>query len=93
LLCHAKKILVKVGDEPALGELLMIADNTGFSTGLHTHMGLYRLNDKHQKLDSNEATGSSDPAIYFTGEYAADVATTATLVKSGMRYFKYLLSA
>lgn len=90
LLCHAKKILVKVGDEPALGELLMIADNTGFSTGLHTHIGLYRLNDKHQKIDTNEATGSYDPSLFFTGEFAEEQSTMATRIKSGMRYWSYM---
>lgn len=92
LLCHAKKILVKVGDEPALGELLMIADNTGFSTGPHTHMGMYRLNDKYQKIDSNEATGSYNPELFFTGKYAADATTSVqTLLTSGLRYYRYLL--
>jgi murein DD-endopeptidase MepM/ murein hydrolase activator NlpD len=61
--CHAKKILVNVGYEPALGEIIMIANNTGFSTGPHTHMGLYRLTDRKQKLDTNEATGSFDPSL------------------------------
>jgi murein DD-endopeptidase MepM/ murein hydrolase activator NlpD len=90
LLCHAKKILVKVGDEPAVGELLMIADNTGFSTGMHTHMGLYRLNNDLQKLDINEATGSYDPALFFTGMFAEEQSTMATRITSGMRYWRYL---
>lgn len=89
-LCHAKKILVKIGDRPKLGELLMIADNTGLSTGVHTHVGLYRLDDHKNKLDVNDATGSYDPASFFTGKFAVDVATTATLITSGLRYVKYL---
>jgi murein DD-endopeptidase MepM/ murein hydrolase activator NlpD len=92
-LCHAKKILVKAGDQPALGELLMIADNTGFSTGLHTHMGLYRVeytNATIHILDQNDAEGSFDPAFFFTGEYAIDQATYSTLMKNGMRYFQHL---
>ena len=91
ILCHAKKVLVKVGDEPTVGELLMIADNTGFSTGVHTHTGMYRLDDNLQKLDQNEMTGSYDPSLLFTGEYAVDVASYGTLVKSGWRYYRYLL--
>lgn len=92
LLCHAKKILVKVGDEPALGELLMLADNTGFSTGIHTHIGIYRLDDNLQKLDQNEMTGSYNPELLFTGDYAIDLATYGTLVKSGWRYYNYKLT-
>ena len=94
-LCHAKKILMKAGDKPALGELLMIADNTGFSTGLHTHMGLYRVEYNGlncTKLDKNKAEGSFDPSLFFTGSYAVDKASTKTLIKSGLRYFSYLTS-
>jgi murein DD-endopeptidase MepM/ murein hydrolase activator NlpD len=73
--CHAKKVLVKKGYEPALGELLMIANNTGFSTGPHTHMGLYRLDDMKWKLDKNAATGSFDPSLLFTEKFAEDQST------------------
>lgn len=90
-LCHAKKILLKVGYEPALGELLMIADNTGFSTGLHTHMGLYRLDVHKKKVDSNQATGSYNPAVFFTNQYAVDQASLSTLITSGLRYYQYKL--
>lgn len=93
-LCHAKKILVKPGYQPELGELLMIADNTGFSTGIHTHMGLYRMsymNASLLKLDQNEAEGSFDPELFFANEYAVDQATTSALVKSGLRYVQYKL--
>src|SRR3569623_1270180 len=85
-LCHAEKVLVSAGYEPALGELLMIADNTGFSTGPHTHLGMYRLNDNMQKLDTNKATGSFDPELFFTGQYAIDQASLGTLIKSNWRY-------
>lgn len=90
-LCHAKKILVKVGYEPTVGDLLMIADNTGFSTGIHTHLGLYRLDAHLNKIDSNKATGSYNPEPFFTGIYAVDVATLATLTSSGLRYYSYKL--
>lgn len=89
LLCHAKKILVPVGYEPAVGEILMIADNTGFSTGLHTHIGMYRLDDKYRKIDSNEATGSYNLETLFSTEFAVDVASTQTLIKSVLRLVKY----
>lgn len=92
ILCHAEKILVPVGYEPALGELLMIADNTGFSTGAHTHMGLYRMNDVGGKIDTNEATGSFDPSLFFRGDFAADHASLVTLIKSNLRYYQYRLN-
>lgn len=92
-LCHAKQILVKPGYEPALGELIMIADNTGLSTGIHTHMGLYRLNSKKEKIDVNDATGSYNPEPFFTTVYATSMASFATIVLSGQRYIRYLLGA
>ena len=89
IFCHAKKILVPVGYEPAVGELVMIADNTGFSTGIHTHTGMYRLNDDLSKIDTNDMTGSYNPALVSTGQYAVDVATYSTLFKSSLRYYNY----
>jgi murein DD-endopeptidase MepM/ murein hydrolase activator NlpD len=92
LFCHGHRVLVKVGHEPQIGEILMIANNTGFSTGPHTHLGMYRLNKQFKKLDTNEATGSYDPALFFSGEFAIDKATIGTLIKSGLRYYQYLLT-
>jgi murein DD-endopeptidase MepM/ murein hydrolase activator NlpD len=70
----------------------MIADNTGFSTGPHTHMGMYRLDDTLNKLDANEATGSYDPATCFVGDFAVDHASLQTLIKSNWRYYQYKLT-
>jgi hypothetical protein len=93
ILCHAKKVLVKAGYEPARGELIMIADNTGFSTGPHTHIGLYRIDRQGRKLDTNKATGSYDPARCFTNDHAIDNASGKTLLKSNLRYAAYFLGA
>lgn len=93
-LCHADKILVPAGYEPELGELIMIGDNTGFSTGPHTHMGLYRVDWDGANmtfLDTNDANGSYDPTLFFTDQYAVDVATTPVLIKSVLRYAKYII--
>lgn len=95
VMCHAEKIFLKPGNKPVLGELMMIADNTGFSTGPHTHIGLYRVNWDGKKityLDQNDANGSHDPALYLSSEYAVDKATLVTLVKSNMRYYQYQLT-
>lgn len=94
-LCHAKKILVKPGDHPKVGELLMIADNTGFSTGLHTHMGLYRVGwdgiRVTKYLDTNDMNGSYDPSEFLTGQYANDLATLPTLILNGLRYYSWVV--
>lgn len=95
VLCHADKILVRAGDEPALGELLMVSDNTGFSTGEHTHMGLYRVDYNgtwFTKLDTNEATGSFDPSLFFTGVYAVDQIGASLAFKNALRFYQYKLT-
>jgi murein DD-endopeptidase MepM/ murein hydrolase activator NlpD len=74
-----------------LGELITIGDNTGFSTGPHTHLGLYRLDANKNKIDQNEATGSYNPAGFFTGVSAVDASSYPTLMKSVMRYYSYRL--
>lgn len=94
VLAHAKKVLVKAGDEPTLGQLLTISDTTGFSTGLHVHMGLYRVDYNgtwYTKLDTNEATGSFDPSLFFADEFAIDKAPLTTLIKNNLLYYRYML--
>lgn len=93
-LCHAKKILVKPGDKLKLGQLMMIADNTGFSTGIHTHMGLYRVeytNATIHLLDQNDAEGSYDPSPFFSNTYAVDEAELSTLIQNNLLYYQYKL--
>lgn len=93
VMCHAEKIFLKAGDEPAVGELVMMADSTGFSTGPHTHIGLYRVQKNGAGwiyLDQNDANGSYDPAVFFTGKYSVDLASYTTLFKGVMRYYTYL---
>lgn len=97
VMSHGDRILVPEGYEPKLGEMIMIADNTGFSTGPHTHIGLYRIDyDAHSGvitwLDKNEANGSFNPMLFMQDEFAVDKADTATLVKSGFRYLNYLIT-
>jgi hypothetical protein len=90
-LCHGKKVLVKENYRPKLGELLMIGNNTGFSTGPHPH-GLYRVDGYGDKIDRNDATGSIDPAPYFAKEYAVDKASVSLLIANGLRLAKYYLT-
>jgi len=95
VMCHGDRILVPAGYKPKLGELIMIGDNTGFSTGPHVHFGLYRVGWDGRYiewLDQNDASGSYDPMLYMQREFAVDKADTATLIKSGFRYLDYLTS-
>jgi murein DD-endopeptidase MepM/ murein hydrolase activator NlpD len=70
---HAEHVFVKVGDKPKKGELLMLADNTGFSTGRHTHLTAQRVDPlTGEYMDSNDANNSIDPAQFWDGKYAQD---------------------
>ena len=72
----------------------MVADSTGFSTGPHTHIGLYRVDYDGKRIDvarhADDAAGSFAPNLFFTLRYAVDVADVGTLMKSALRYMKYL---
>jgi hypothetical protein len=50
----------------------MIVDNTGLSTGLHTHMDLNCV----EYTNASNANGSFDPSLFFTGDYAVTSPTT-----------------
>lgn len=91
-LCHGKKILVKPGEVVKRGQLLMIANNTGFSTGPHTHIGLYRTDAMGNKLDRNDATGSYNPALCYSGAFAIDQASVPVLIANGLRFARYYLT-
>lgn len=94
VMCHAEKIFLNAGDEPKLGQLVMIADSTGFSTGPHTHIGLYRVQKNGASwifIDQNDANGSYNPADFFTNKYAVDMATYDTLLAGGLLYYRYLM--
>lgn len=49
--------------------------------------------DKAQDALDGFFGSTYDPALFLSGEYAVDRATVATLVLSGMRYWRYLVGA
>lgn len=72
---HCKEIKVNVGDKLKVGDLLAIANNTGFSTGPHTHGQYRRVNwdgIKITTIDTNNANNSFDPNPYWNGFFAVD---------------------
>lgn len=73
--CHNKEFIHKEGDILEVGDEIAIPDNTGFSTGPHSHIGAYRLTQDEQgyhKMDTNYAHGSFDFAPYYNNYYAED---------------------
>jgi murein DD-endopeptidase MepM/ murein hydrolase activator NlpD len=73
---HLDHAILKEGDSARCGELLAIADNTGFSTGPHTHIQPRRVTGTSksdiQFLDQNDANGSFDPTRFWSTIYAVD---------------------
>ncbi len=70
---HCKEILVQEGQAVAVGEVLALGDNTGLSTGSHTHLQPRRVTWENKVLtnvDVNDANNSFDPEPYFDGSYA-----------------------
>lgn len=73
---HNEKILVKPGTQGKAGDLLCITDNTGFSTGPHSHMQYRWERKKGGKLvdvEKNDAHNSFDPEPYRNGVYALSI--------------------
>lgn len=83
---HFERTFVKKGQNLVVGDQLGIADNTGFSTGPHTHLSLYRLkkrvNITSNRLDKDWHTNYTfDPQPYWTGKYAKDMKSQPKPVK------------
>lgn len=59
---HCKELKVKEGDIVKFGQLIAISDNTGFSTGPHTHFGICEVDDNCKRLNTdNGYAGWVDP--------------------------------
>jgi len=77
---HAEKLLVNKGDVVKAGDPLIVADNTGYSTGPHTHISGLRIGLNGERLDTEgknrDANYSFDFSKYFNGKYADDIVKT-----------------
>lgn len=89
---HLKATLVPIRHRLKVGEISCYADNTGFSTGPHTHIQPRRVKGEYGSLefiDTNDAHGSFDITFYSTGKYAQDLATFGTNVNNLQRQVQY----
>lgn len=84
-LLHLDHVLVSEGAVVKTGDVLAKADNTGLSTGPHTHMQPRRAlgwnGEAGDQLawipaDLNDANNTFDPQPYWTGIHAQDVQKT-----------------
>jgi len=91
---HLERAMCAKGQLLETGEVFAVPDNTGFSTGPHTHMTLRRYSkqvwNKKYQLDLDPASDFTfDPAPYWTGFYAKDKDTVINLLQ---QVLKLLLS-
>lgn len=83
ILMHlAEKSRLQVGQVVNVGDFAGIPDNTGFSTGPHTHFMMRRIDKDGNLIDKNEADNSINPALYYTGYYAQDYQTPLHYLQS-----------
>lgn len=77
ILAHLKEFKVNINKIVKEGDLIGIADNTGWSTGSHLHWGYY----KHPRDRQNGYGGTIDPTPYIT-EGDSDLEACLKLHKS-----------
>ena len=89
-LLHCQELLIKEGDHVEVGDVVAIADNTGFSTGPHTHGQYRRIVGWNGKIgdalsfslvDTNDANNSFDPRPFWNGYYATDATKVTGILK------------
>ena len=79
---HAEKCVVTKGQKIKAGDPLIIAGNTGFSTGPHTHISAYFVNLLDEKIPLNPETDHCfDFSPFFNGYYADDAQKVLTTLK------------
>ena len=71
---HAEKYLVSKGQKVKAGDPIIVADNTGFSTGPHTHISAYFVDNNNIKLKNGDPTVDHcfDFTAYYNGFFADD---------------------
>jgi murein DD-endopeptidase MepM/ murein hydrolase activator NlpD len=79
---HCEKLLVTEGQRVEEGQPLAIQDNTGYSTGEHTHIqprpaknwnGKFGADLKWENAVQNDANHSIDPETLWSAVYAEDI--------------------
>lgn len=80
---HCLSTIALPGQKLKTGDLAALGDNTGFSTGPHTHIApkrVVKMTGYYTELDQNDALGTFNPAIYWNGFYAEDAQTVKDIL-------------
>lgn len=88
---HMEKILANEGSKYVTGDILGIQDNTGFSTGPHTHGQFRRVQWDGitiETVDVNDANNSFDPTPYWTGRYAQELLSVVQILRQELSLYQ-----
>jgi murein DD-endopeptidase MepM/ murein hydrolase activator NlpD len=100
-LLHCEKLLVSEGAQVTVGDVVAIADNTGLSTGPHTHIQVRRVHSWNgesgtslffKEADSNDANNSIDPSPYWQSVYAQDYWKAISLLQQLVALLQKMLN-
>jgi murein DD-endopeptidase MepM/ murein hydrolase activator NlpD len=83
---------VPIGTILAVGDYVGVPDNTGFSTGPHTHVMGRRVDANGNLIDKNDADNSFDLFEYWNKFYAVDSKTVIGLLQQVIAVLKAYLS-
>lgn len=83
---------LKEGEVYTGGTFVGTGDNTGFSTGPHTHFLTRRVDEVGNEIDNNEARNTFDPTPYFSGSHAVDIGAKVSLIKTLQKLVELLRS-
>lgn len=76
-----------------VGDFCGVPDNTGFSTGPHTHVMGRRIDSTGALLDANDADNSFDLMEYWNGFYAVDKNVVIGTLSALVALYQQLLDA
>ena len=79
---------VPVGTVLGVGDFCGIPDNTGFSTGAHTHVMGRREDSALNLIDKNDADNSFDLMAYYTGISAVDAKNKMSALLKTIEWLK-----
>ncbi|MCI0565571.1 M23 family metallopeptidase [bacterium] len=93
---HCQRTLVVPGQKLKIGDPVALGDNTGFSTGPHTHIApkrVIKMTGYYSEFDTNDALGTFDPAPYWNKFYAENAQTVKDILNQQVTSAKLLSEA
>jgi len=94
---HGKMMIATLGQTVKVGDPIMLANNTGYSTGSHVHFELkpveYDNSGRHYNTEQNNGFfGAVDPEPFLNGMYAEDYARWSAQIKVWTAMVNYWIS-